>query len=96
MKNIKLLAFDIDGTLIPRTRETISENTKKAIRECEKKGIKVTVSLYDAINEKECGTATAVLEETAVLSQSNLLLPSLQDKVLAYHCTSIANQGNKV
>lgn len=41
----------------------------------EKKGIKVTVSLYDAINEKECGTATAVLEETAVLSQSNLLLP---------------------
>ena len=44
MKNIKLLAFDIDGTLIPRTRETISENTKKAIRECEKKGIKVIIS----------------------------------------------------
>lgn len=45
------------------------------MEERKKNGIKVTVSLYDAINEKECGTATAVLDETAVLSQSNLLLP---------------------
>ena len=40
-----------------------------------KNGIKVSVSLYDAINEQESGNAIAILEETSALNQDNLLLP---------------------
>ena len=44
MKNIKLLVFDIDGTLIPRGSEVLEESTKLAINECMAKGIKVMIS----------------------------------------------------
>lgn len=40
-----------------------------------KNSINVNVSLYDAINEQECGTTVAILETTAVLSEENLILP---------------------
>ncbi len=42
--SIRLVAFDIDGTLIPRSTTTIDDMTKDAIRELEKKGIKVVIS----------------------------------------------------
>ena len=40
---IKLLVFDMDGTLL-NEKETISKLTKEAIIECEKKGIKVVLA----------------------------------------------------
>ncbi len=42
--SIKLVAFDIDGTLIPRGTTTIDDMTKEAIKTLEKKGIKVVIS----------------------------------------------------
>lgn len=40
------------------------------------KKIKVTIKLYDEINEVDAGTGTAALEETAVLNSENLVLPT--------------------
>lgn len=42
--------------------------------EQDKTGIKVSVKLYDEINETDAGTATAILQKTAVLSSENLVL----------------------
>lgn len=38
--------------------------------------IKVTVKLYDEINEVDAGTGTAVLKDTATLNSENLALPT--------------------
>ena len=37
MNDIKLLAFDIDGTLISRKSTVMEESTKSIIKQCEKK-----------------------------------------------------------
>ena len=44
MNDIKLLAFDIDGTLISRKSTVMEESTKSIIKQCEKKGMKVLIS----------------------------------------------------
>lgn len=41
---IKLLAFDIDGTLIPRSTTVMEQSTKDIIEKCEQAGIKVLIS----------------------------------------------------
>lgn len=42
--NIKLVAFDIDGTLLPRGITKIDDQTKDALKTLEEKGIKVVIS----------------------------------------------------
>ena len=44
MKNIKLIAFDIDGTLVARGKRTVSEKTKEAIKRLKEKDIKILVA----------------------------------------------------
>lgn len=44
MKNIKVIVFDIDGTLIARGKETIEESSKEAIRQLKEKGYKIIVA----------------------------------------------------
>lgn len=44
MKEIKLVAFDIDGTLVARGQQTVSEKTKIAIEKLKAKNIKVLVA----------------------------------------------------
>ncbi len=44
MENIKILVFDIDGTLIPRGSKEIEPSAKKAIDICRAKGLKVLVA----------------------------------------------------
>lgn len=39
-----------------------------------KQSIRVSVKLFDEINEKDVGVGTAILEETAILSSENLIL----------------------
>lgn len=44
MNTIKLVAFDIDGTLIPRGSQVIPENTKQAIQELQRQGTQICVA----------------------------------------------------
>ena len=44
MKNIKIIFFDIDGTLIDIEKKQISENTLKALTELKKNGIKICIA----------------------------------------------------
>ena len=44
MENIKILVFDIDGTLVPRGSTEIEPSAKEAINLCRAKGIKVLVA----------------------------------------------------
>jgi len=44
MENIKMLVFDIDGTLVPRGSTVIEPSAKKAIDLCRTKGLKVLIA----------------------------------------------------
>ena len=44
MKNIKIIFFDIDGTLIDIEKKQISENTLKALTELKKNGIRICIA----------------------------------------------------
>lgn len=44
MENIKILVFDIDGTLVPRGSTKIEQSAKDAINKCRKNGLKVLVA----------------------------------------------------
>lgn len=44
MNMIKLVAFDIDGTLIPRGSHIIPQNTKEAIQQLQSQGIQICVA----------------------------------------------------
>lgn len=44
-KDVKLVALDMDGTLL-NDEQTISEENRKAIKEAEAKGVYVVLSTY--------------------------------------------------
>ena len=46
----KVLAFDIDNTLIMRGKSTIEESALEAIRECHDKGYEIVISTGRTIN----------------------------------------------
>ena len=41
MKDIKIIFFDIDGTLIAMDQDTISEKTLEALKRLQEKGVKL-------------------------------------------------------
>lgn len=44
MKKIKLIAFDIDGTLVPRGHNSIPQNTKASIKKLQEMGYKILLA----------------------------------------------------
>ncbi len=44
MENIKLLVFDIDGTLVDRSKQTVEESAKNAINKARDKGYEVLIA----------------------------------------------------
>ena len=44
MDNVRIIFFDIDGTLIDMERKVISENTLNALSALKKKGIKICIA----------------------------------------------------
>ena len=44
MKDIKIIFFDIDGTLIAMDQDTISEKTLEALKRLQEKGVKLCLA----------------------------------------------------
>ena len=45
MKDIKIIFFDIDGTLIAMDQDTISEKTLEALKRLQEKGVKLCLEI---------------------------------------------------
>ena len=54
MKDIKIIFFDIDGTLIAMDQDTISEKTLEALKRLQEKGVKLCLRSEERRAGKEC------------------------------------------
>ena len=61
MKDIKIIFFDIDGTLIAMDQDTISEKTLEALKRLQEKGVKLCL----ATEEDRC--LSHILKELSLM-----------------------------
>lgn len=89
MKKYKLLAVDMDGTLL-NSRKKISSRTLDAINDLLKRGIHVVVSTGRALSEMQDYRDDLKLMRYAVLMSGGLIYDFCADKPIAIHAVDEA------